>query len=91
MRVWLDRHTRRTFHFTPTSSSWLNTVEGFFAALTWRRLRHGVVRSVVDLQAAINGSVAKHNDTPKPFVWRAAPDAIIAAPTRGFEALEPIH
>ena len=50
-----------------------------------------MVRSVADLQAAINRSVAKHNDTPKPFVWRADPDAIITARTREFQALEPIH
>ena len=54
VRAWLDRHPRWTFHFTSTSSSWLNAVEGFFAVLTRRRLKHGVFRSVVDLQAAIN-------------------------------------
>ena len=54
VRAWLDRHTRFTFHFTPTSCSWLNAVEGFFAKLTRRRLKNGVFHSVVDLQAAIN-------------------------------------
>ncbi|MCW2286817.1 hypothetical protein M2323_004622 [Rhodoblastus acidophilus] len=54
VRAWLNRHPRWTFHFTPTSSSWLNAVEGFFAILTRRRLQYGVFRSVVDLQAAIN-------------------------------------
>ena len=53
VRAWLDRHQRFTFHFTPTSCSWLNAVEGFFAKLT-RRLKRGVFHSVVDLQAAIN-------------------------------------
>ncbi|MEQ8503231.1 MAG: IS630 family transposase, partial [Sneathiellaceae bacterium] len=52
VRRWLERHPRWTFHFTPTSSSWLNAVEGFFAKLTRRRLKHGVFQSVVDLQAA---------------------------------------
>lgn len=56
VRAWLDRHPRWTFHFTPTSCSWLNAVEGFFAKLTRRRLKHGVFHSVVDLQAAINRS-----------------------------------
>jgi transposase len=54
VRAWLERHPRWTFHFTPTSSSWLNAVEGFFAKLTRRRLKHGVFCSVADLQAAIN-------------------------------------
>jgi len=91
VRAWLDRHPRWTFHFTPTSSSWLNAVEGFFAKLSRRRLRHGVFCSVVDLQAAINRFVAEHNENPKPFVWRADPDAIIAARSRGFQALESHH
>jgi transposase len=54
VRAWLARHPRWTFHFTPTSASWLNAVEGFFAKLTRRRLIRGVFRSVDDLKAAIN-------------------------------------
>jgi transposase len=91
VRAWLARHPRWSFHFTPTSGSWLDAVEGFFAKLTRRRLKHGVLRSVVDLQAAINRFVAEHNDSPKPFIWRADPDAIIAARSRGFQAFESIH
>ncbi|MEJ2378150.1 MAG: IS630 family transposase [Pseudolabrys sp.] len=53
VRAWLDRHQRFVFHFTPTSCSWLNAVEGFFAKLARRRLKRGVFRSVVDLQAAL--------------------------------------
>ena len=88
VRAWLARHPRWTFHFTPTSSSWLNAVEGFFAKLTRRRLKHGVFHSVVDLQAAINRFLAEHNETEaKPFVWRAEPEAIIASRNRGFQAL----
>ena len=56
--AWLSRHPRVTFHFTPTSASWLNAVEGFFAALTKRRLKRGAFVGVVDLQAAINRYVA---------------------------------
>jgi transposase len=75
VRAWLARHPRWTFHFIPTSSSWLNAVEGFFAKLTRRRLKYGVFHSVVDLQAAINRFIAEHNTTEaKPFVWRAMPD-----------------
>jgi transposase len=91
VRRWLARHPRWTFHFTPTSSSWLNAVEGFFAKLTRRRLKRGVFYSVVDLQAAINRFVEEHNRTPKPFIWRADPEKIIAARSRGFQALESIH
>src|ERR687897_39196 len=61
VRAWLDRHPRWTFHFTPTSCSWLNAVEGFFAKLTRRRLKHGVFHSVVDLQAAINRFIREYN------------------------------
>ena len=79
VRRWLDRHERFTFHFTPTSCSWLNAVEGFFAKLTKRRLKRGVFVSVVDLQAAINRFVAEHNTEPRPFTWTAEPNKIIAA------------
>ena len=91
VRQWLERHPRWTFHFTPTSSSWLNAVEGFFAKLTRRRLKHGVFRSIVDLQATINRFLQEHNQSPKPFIWRADPDKIIAARNRGFQTLESIH
>ncbi len=90
-RRWLARHPCWTFHFTPTSSSWLNAVEGFFAKLTRRRLKRGVFHSLLDLQAAINRFVDEHNRTPKPFVWRADPNKIIAARAQGFQALESIH
>ena len=66
VRAWLKRHPRFVFHFTPTSSSWLNAVEGYFAKLTRRRLKRGVFRSVVDLQAAINRYLNEHDDDPKP-------------------------
>jgi hypothetical protein len=88
---WLGRHPRWTFHFTPTSASWLNAVEGFFAILTRRRLKRGVFKSVVDLQAAVNRFVVDHNLQAKPFVWTADPDKIIAAAARGHQALEPIR
>jgi transposase len=91
VRAWLARHPRWTFHFTPTSCSWLNAVEGFFAKLTRRRLKRGVFHSIVDLQAAINRFIAEHNTQPKPFVWKADPDKIIAARNRGFQTLESIH
>ena len=64
VRAWLDRHARWTFHYTPTSASWLNAVEGFFAKLTRRRLQRGVFHSLVELQAAINRYLAEHNQAP---------------------------
>jgi transposase len=88
---WLGRHPRFVFHFTPTSCSWLNAVEGFFAKLTRRRLKRGVFRSVVDLQAAIHRFIAQANGDPKPFVWTAEPDAILKAVKRGRQALDSIH
>ena len=91
VRAWLARHPRFVFHFTPTSCSWLNAVEGFFAKLTKRRLKRGVFRSVADLQAAINRFIAEANHDPKPFVWTADPDKIIAAVNRGTQVLDSIH
>jgi transposase len=82
---------RFVFHFTPTSCSWLNAAEGFFARLSRRRLKRGVFRSVVDLQAAINRFLAETNAEPKPFTWTADPDKIIAAVRRGHQALDSIH
>ena len=89
--AWLARHKRFTFHFTPTSSSWLNAVEGYFAKLSRRRLKRGVFKSVAELQAAINRFLAETNTDPKPFVWTKDPDKIIAAATRGHQVLESIH
>ena len=91
VRQWLVRHPRWTFHFTPTSASWLNAVEGFFAKLTKRRLKRGVFHSVVDLQAAINRFIDEYNKEPKPFVWTADPDEIIAAVNRGHQTLRTHH
>jgi transposase len=76
VRQWLARHPRWTFHFTPTSASWLNAVEGFFAKLTRQRLKRGVFQSVAD---------------PKPFVWTADPKRVLAAIKRGKQTLESIQ
>ena len=91
VRAWLGRHERVTFHFVPTSCSWLNAVEGFFAKLSKRRLKRGVFRSIVDLQVAINRFLDETNDNPKPFTWTADPDKIIAAVKRGHQVLDSIH
>ena len=88
VRAWLARHPRFTFHYTPKSASWLNAVEGFFAKLTRRRLKRGVFRSLVDLLVAIKRFLAETNDNPKPFVWTADPNKIIAAVRRGYQVLD---
>jgi len=93
VRRWLDPHERFTFHFVPTSCSWLNAGEGFFAKLSRRCLKRGVFRCIVDLQTAINRFVAEHNTSPKRFTWTADPDnmIMIAAVRRGQQALDSIH
>jgi len=78
VRAWLTRHPRWVFHFTPKSGSWINAVEGFFSALTRRRLKRGVFHSIVDLQAAINRYIHEHNENPKPFVWTKPAETILA-------------
>jgi transposase len=78
VKAWLERHPRWTFHFTPTSGSWLNAVENFFSVLTRKRIRRGSFQSLVDLQAAIKRYLAEHNAKPKPFVWTASAASIIA-------------
>jgi transposase len=76
--AWLERHPHWVFHFTPTSGSWLNAVENFFSVLTRRRIRRGVFKSVVDLQAAINRYLKEHNQEPKPFVWTKPASDVLA-------------
>jgi transposase len=78
VRAWLARHPRWVFHFTPTSASWLNAVEGFFSVLTRRRLKRATFHSIVALQAAINRYIDEHNNDPKPFVWTKSADTILA-------------
>jgi hypothetical protein len=68
-----------------------NAVEGLFAKLSKRRLKRGGLRSLVDLRAAINRFLAQTNDDPKPFVWTADPDQIIAAVRRRYQGLDPIQ
>jgi len=73
---WLADHPRWTFHFTPTSASWLNAVEGFFSAITRRRIRRGAFHSVDDLQNAITRYIDAHNSDCRPFVWTTSAKAI---------------
>ena len=84
-------HPRWTFHFTPTSASWLNAVEGYFAKLTKRRLKRGVFRSIVEFQAAIKRFLAESNADPHRFRLANDKDKIIAVVKRGHQVLDSIH
>jgi transposase len=84
---WLKRHPRFHLHFTPTSSSWLNVIERWFRDLTQNRLRHGVFRSVAELEQAIRDYVEHHNAHPKSFVWTKKAADILENVTRARQAL----
>jgi transposase len=77
VKRWFERHPEYHLHFTPTSGSWLNQVERFFAEITEKRIRRGVFRSVAALEKAIEEYLADHNEVPKPFVWTADADLIL--------------
>ena len=79
-RTWLAR--RRHVHFTPTSASWLNQVECWFAELTRKKLRRGVHRSVAELNADIMSFIDSHNEKPKPCKWVKSADGILASVRR---------
>jgi transposase len=79
---WLARRPRFHLHFTPTSSSWLNLVERWFAMLTDKQLRRGTHRSTHALEAAITAYIALSNAAPKPFVWTKTADEILASVAR---------
>ena len=76
VKAWLAEHPRWTLHFTPTSCSWLNAVEGFFSKLTRQSIRRGVFRSVDDLKRTIARYIANANKDPRPFVWTASAQSI---------------
>ncbi|MEX2093699.1 MAG: IS630 family transposase [Pirellulales bacterium] len=84
---WLEQHPRFHLHFTPTSSSWLNLVERYFAEITRKRIRRGTFRNVGELIAAINDYVKHTNADPKPFVWTKTANQIIRKINRAREAL----
>jgi transposase len=79
IRDWLAKRPRWRVHLTPTSSSWLNQVERFFALLTDRKIRRGVHHSVADLQADIASFINQHNADPKPFRWTKSADDILTS------------
>ena len=82
IHAWLLRHPRFTFHFTPTSSSWLNLVERWFAELTRKKLQRSAHRSVTQLTTDLNQWIAQWNENPRPFVWHKTPDQIPDGPQK---------
>ena len=73
---WLADHPRWIFHFTPTSASWLNAVEGFFSTITRQKIRRGVFKSVPQLEDEIARYIKEHNKSAQPFVWTKPAKAI---------------
>lgn len=91
VKAWLEQHPRFHLHFTPTSASWLNLVERWFAKITQQRIRRGVFKSVPDLIKAITDYLEANNANPKPFTWTASVQAILSKLKRANEALESLH
>jgi transposase len=85
---WRQRHKRFHFHFTPTSSSWLNQVERWFRDLTDKNLRRGIFGSVPELIASIEAYLNAHNSDPTPYVWTATAESILAKVQRARTKLE---
>jgi transposase len=77
VKKWLTKRPRYHVHFTPTSSSWLNQVERWFAEITRKRIRRGTFHSVRDLIKAIRDYIRHHNNSPRPFHWVASASQII--------------
>ena len=91
VKAWLARHPRFHMHFTPTSASWLNQVERFFASITDKRIRRGVFKSVDQLETAIMDYLDHHNAQSKPFVWTKSPGEILEKVARAKQVLESQH
>lgn len=91
VRSWLKRHTRFQMHFTPTSSSWLNLIERWFAYLTQKRIRRGTFHNVPALIEAIFDYIDSNNQNPHVFVWTASVDRIMAKIAKCKEASDALH
>ena len=88
---WFKRHLRFHLHFTPTSASWLNMVERFFAEITRKRIRRGAFKSVADLKSAIMEYLENHNADPKPFIWTKSASQILEKVAYAKQALKSQH
>ena len=91
VKTWLRKHRRFVIHYVPTSCSWLNLIERWFAELTNKRIRRDSFFSVNHLIAAINQFLAAGNENPRPFVWTATVDSIVAKLARCRQTLEQIQ
>ncbi len=91
VQAWLEKHPRFKLHFTPTSASWMNLVERFFAEITNRRIRRGSYESVDDLENAIYDYLLLHNKKPKPFVWTKSAQDILTRERRALDKLDEIR
>ena len=91
VQAWLEKHPRFKLHFTPTSASWLNLVERFFAEITAKRIRRGSYASVDDLEDAIYDYLLQHNAKPKPFVLSKTAEDILTRERRALDALDQIR
>ena len=91
VKRWIKTHPRFHLHFTPTSASWLNMVERFFAEITRNRIRRGAFKSVADLKATIMEYLENHNADPKPFIWTKSAGQILEKVARAKQALESQH
>jgi transposase len=90
VKEWLAAHPRFHLHFTPTSASWLNLVERFFAEITTKRIRRGAFHSVAELERAIREYLECHNADPKPFVWTKPAAVILDKEARALAKLRTI-
>ena len=91
VKAWFARNRRFHCHFTPTSASWLNMIERFFRDLSERCVRRGVFTSVKELDAAVKGYSEQHNQNPKPFIWTAKANDILAKVKRARRQLNKLH
>jgi transposase len=91
VREWLEKNPRVHFHFTPTSSSWLNLIERFFGELTQRQIRRLAVTSVEELVGAITAYIDARNQNPKPFTWTASVRHILDKVEKAKRTLETLH
>ena len=89
VRRWLAQHPRFVLHFTPTSSSWINLVERWFAELTTKLLRRGKHRSVRQLNAEIRQWIDDWNENPRPYVWTKTAEQILDSIKRYCQRINP--
>ncbi len=82
IKNWLVRRPHYHVHFTPTSASWINQVERWFAELTRKQIRRGVHTSTNQLEADIRAFIERHNENPKPYRWTKSADEILASVKR---------